>query len=139
MNILQQLRREEGSIPHAYQDHLGYWTIGVGRLIDERKGGGLSPDEVDYLLNNDVEKFTREVRAALPWFDKLNEPRQAVLIGMAFQMGTLGLLAFTFTLAHVCAERYDEAAAAMLKSKWAQQTPKRAARMAKQMETGAWQ
>lgn len=26
------------AVPHAYQDHLGYWTIGVGRLIDKRKG-----------------------------------------------------------------------------------------------------
>ena len=46
MNLIAQLRREEGSIPHAYQDHLGFWTIGVGRLIDERKGGGLSPEDV---------------------------------------------------------------------------------------------
>ena len=44
------LRRDEGRVRHAYQDHLGYWTIGVGRLIDQRKGGGLSEDEIDYLL-----------------------------------------------------------------------------------------
>ena len=44
MNLPAKLRREEGSRPHAYQDHLGFWTIGVGRLIDVRKGGGLSPE-----------------------------------------------------------------------------------------------
>lgn len=139
MNLLQQLRREEGSIPHAYQDHLGYWTIGVGRLIDQRKGGGLSPEEIDFLLANDVQRFTREVRQALPWFDELDEARQAVLIGMAFQMGAAGLLAFKTTLGHVRVGRYAEAATAMLASKWAQQTPSRAARMARQMETGQWQ
>lgn len=139
MNIATQLRQEEGSVPHAYQDHLGYWTIGVGRLIDQRKGGGLSPDEVDYLLRNDIEAKTREVFAALPWAKDLNEPRQAVLIGMAFQMGTTGLLGFKNTLALIKAGRYTEAAAGMLNSLWAQQTPGRATRMARQMEIGTWQ
>lgn len=139
MNLIAQLRQEEGSVPYAYQDHLGYWTIGVGRLIDRRKGGGLSPDEIDYLLSNDVAKYSREVFAALPWARDLDEPRQAVLIGMAFQMGTAGLLGFKNTLAMVKAGRYTEAATGMLNSKWAQQTPGRAARMSRQMETGEWQ
>lgn len=139
MNLLQQLRREEGSVPHAYQDHLGFWTIGVGRLIDQRKGGGLSPEEVDFLLANDVKRFTAEVRAALPWFDSLNEPRQGVLIGMAFQMGTAGLLGFKNTLAAVRDERFEHAASLMLQSKWAEQTPARARRMARQMASGEWQ
>lgn len=139
MNLATQLRHEEGSVPHAYQDHLGYWTIGVGRLIDKRKGGGLAPDEVDYLLRNDIRKKTDEVLNALPWVKDLNEPRQAVLIGMAFQMGTAGLLGFKNTLALVKAGRYTEAATGMLNSLWAQQTPGRAARMARQMETGTWQ
>lgn len=139
MNILQQLRREEGSIPHAYQDHLGYWTIGVGRLIDERKGGGLSPEEVDLLLANDVERVSRGVRMALPWSESLNAPRQAVLVGMAFQMGLQGLLKFKNTLADVQAGRYASAGGMMLQSLWAQQTPERAMRMAKQMGSGEWQ
>lgn len=139
MNLAMQLRQEEGSVPHAYQDHLGYWTIGVGRLIDKRKGGGLSPDEVDYLLRNDIRKKTDEVYEALPWVCDLNEPRQAVLIGMAFQMGTAGLLGFKSTLANIQAGRYAQAATGMLNSLWAQQTPGRAARMARQMETGEWQ
>lgn len=39
MNLATQLRQEEGSVPHAYQDHLGFWTIGIGRLVDQRKPG----------------------------------------------------------------------------------------------------
>lgn len=138
-DLAAQLRHEEGAVPHAYQDHLGYWTIGVGRLIDKRKGGGLTPDEVDYLLANDIERKTREVFTALPWAHYLDDARQAVLIGMAFQMGATGLLGFKNTLAHVKAGRYTQAAAGMLASKWAEQTPGRAARMARQMETGEWQ
>ena len=134
-----QLRREEGSIPHAYQDHLGFWTIGVGRLIDERKGGGLSPDEVDLLLANDVDRVVRAVRAALPWVEELDDPRQAVLIGMGFQLGVTGMLGFRQTLTAVKEGRYTAAAGLMLVSLWAQQTPERAMRMSKQMQTGEWQ
>lgn len=139
MNLREQLKLEEDVKPQAYQDHLGFWTIGVGRLIDERKqGSGLRPAEIDYLLDNDIAEKTAEVRRGLPWIDELNEPRRAVLIGMAFQMGSQGLFAFTTTLGHVRAGRYAEAAAAMMKSLWARQTPGRAGRMAKQMETGEW-
>lgn len=139
MDIIQQLKNEEGSVPHAYQDSLGFWTIGVGRLIDQRKGGLLYPDEIDYLLANDVKRKTDGLATALPWFQLLDEPRQAVLIGMAFQMGVKGLLAFTTTLGHVRVGRYAEAAVAMLESVWAKQTPERAKRLSKQMETGEWQ
>lgn len=139
MNISQQLRREEGSKPYAYQDHLGFWTIGVGRLIDKRKNGGLSDDEIEYLLQNDIKRVTTEIRDALPWFDSLSEPRQAVLIGMGFQMGVTGLLLFKQTLAAVRDEHFAHAGNLMLQSLWAQQTPARARRMARQMETGEWQ
>lgn len=139
MNIIDQLKREEGVKPCAYQDHMGYWTIGVGRLVDARKGGGLSEDEIEYLLANDVRQKTAEVRALCPFFDALNEPRQAVLVGMAFQMGAAGLAQFRQTLAAVRDERFANAAALMLQSLWAKQTPARANRMARQMETGEWQ
>lgn len=56
MNLATQLRQEEGSVPHAYQDHLGFWTIGIGRLVDQRKpGSGLRPEEITFLLNNDID------------------------------------------------------------------------------------
>ena len=65
--FIEWLKKEEGVIPHAYQDHLGFWTIGVGRLIDKRKGGGLSADEIDYLLSNDINRFVAGLEKALPW------------------------------------------------------------------------
>jgi lysozyme len=138
MDLKSQLLREEGAESCAYQDSLGYWTIGVGRLIDSRKGGGLSNEEIDFLLENDIKTKTREVLLALPWMPRLSEPRQAVLIGMAFQMGIGGLLRFHRMLGSVEDGQYGEAAMEMLDSLWAQQTPKRAARLAKQMLTGEW-
>ena len=137
--LTAQLRRDEGQRPLAYQDHLGYWTIGVGRLIDSRKpGAGLRPDEIYYLLRNDINDRVAALTKALPWFDRLDESRQGVLINMAFQLGTTGLLGFKSTLALVADGKYAEAAEQMLKSKWATQTPDRAKRLAEQMKTGEW-
>ena len=138
MDLKSQLLREEGAESCAYQDSLGFWTIGVGRLIDSRKGGGLSPDEIDMLLENDIKRNYEAVLAALPWMEKLNDARQAVLIGMAFQMGIGGLLKFKRALGSIEDGQYSEAAMEMLDSLWAQQTPERAKRLAKQMETGEW-
>lgn len=138
-NLANQLRRDEGEVLHAYQDHLGFWTIGIGRLIDKRKGGGLTKDEAAYLLGNDIARFTNALRTRLPWFDRIDEARQGVLANMAFQMGVDGLLGFRNTLGMIERGEYDAAANAMLQSKWAQQTPQRAARLAQQMRTGEWQ
>lgn len=138
-NIEEQLRLDEGEKLSAYQDHLGFWTIGIGRLIDARKGGGITKEESSYLFQNDLKRKRDEVRRALPWFDKLDEARQGVLLNMAFQMGTQGLLGFKNTLAMVEAGDYEAASRGMLNSLWARQTPNRAQRLARQMATGAWQ
>lgn len=139
-NIVRQLNGDEGRKPCVYQDHLGYWTIGVGRLVDSRKpGAGLRQKEMDYLLANDVEDRVRQLTARLSWFVDLDEARQGVLLNMSFQLGVDGLLGFKNTLELVRQSKYTEAAAAMLQSKWATQTPERAKRMSEQMRTGVWQ
>lgn len=138
MNLKEQLKRDEGVVRYAYEDTLGYLTIGVGRLIDDRRGGGLSPSEIDYLLNNDIAEKTAQVLEALPWAKDLTEPRLAVLINMAFQMGLRGLLGFPGMLGAVRTGDYKAAAEHMLDSKWEQQTSTRAHRLADQMESGEW-
>jgi len=137
--LTKQMEREEGRVKHAYQDHLGFWTIGVGRLIDKRKGGGLSDKEIDFLLANDIEEKLTEVLRKLPWAKQLSPARLGVLVAMAFQMGVDGLLKFKNTLKMIEAGNYKGGAVGMLGSLWAKQTPARAKRMAKQMETGIWQ
>ena len=138
-SLNEQLRRDEGEVLSAYPDSLGYLTIGVGRLIDKRRNGGITPDESAYLLNNDIKRKTAEVFAALPWVKDLDQIRLNVLINMAFQMGIDGLLAFKTTLSLVQGGNYDKAAENMILSKWHSQTPERCERLAKQMRTGVWQ
>lgn len=138
-HLIQQLRRDEGEVLSAYKDILGFLTIGVGRLIDKRKGGGISAEESAYLLGNDIDRVEKEVRANVPFFERLNEARQAALINMAFQMGITGVLQFQRSLAAIRDERWADAANNLLQSTWAKQTPERARRVARQIETGEWQ
>lgn len=138
--LIQQLRRDEGDKPTVYKDSLGFDTIGVGRLVDARKpGSGLHPDEVAYLLNNDIDDRIEKLTRDLPWFQNLDDVRKGVLLNMAFQLGTDDLLEFKNTLAMIQAGKYDKAATGMLASKWAKQTPERAKRLSVQMKTGVWQ
>lgn len=143
MSLIEQLtktlRREEGEVLSAYPDSEGYLTIGVGRLIDKRRGGGITAEESAYLLANDITRMTREVVTKLPWSEHLDEARFGVLVAMSFQLGIDGLLAFKNTLALVQGGNYGKAAMNMLLSKWHDQTPARCERMAKQMDTGVWQ
>ena len=137
-NLTEQLRRDEGEVLTAYDDSLGFATIGVGRLIDKRKGGGITPEESAYLLNNDIQRKTNEVLKALPWAEKLDSVRFFALVNMAFQLGIAGLLGFKNTLALIQGGNYGQAADNMILSKWHTQTPARCERLAKQMRTGEW-
>lgn len=139
MDSYTQLKRDEGEVLHAYQDTLGYWTIGIGILIDKRKGGGLRPEESEFIFRNRLKLLDAELNDRLPWITKLDPARRGVLINMAFQMGVAGLLGFKNTLAAIQAGKYKDAAKAMLQSKWATQTPARAQRLSNQMATGDWQ
>ena len=120
------LIHHEGKVPHAYQDHLGYWTIGVGRLIDERRGGGLSDAEVDYLLDNDIDEVVSQLSHTITDWDDLPERVQIALASMAFQMGVSGLFGFSRMLGHIEQKNWTDAAREALSSKWASQTPSRA-------------
>ena len=135
MTLEDLLKREEGFTPYCYLDHLGYQTIGYGKLID-RRGGGITEEEALYLLRNEVTENAEALRKAIPWISKLNEDRRTILQAMAFQLGVSGLLAFRKTLEAVKSGDYVMAAKGMRGSKWATQTPGRAERMAKGMESG---
>jgi lysozyme len=135
----RQLEKDEGRRSAVYKDHLGYWTIGVGFLVDARRGGGLLPEEIDFILGNRIRVKRNELETRLPWFQHLSEPRQAGLINMAFQLGTEGLLRFKESLAAMRDNHFDHAENLLLDSDWARQTPDRAKRVARQIASGEWQ
>jgi lysozyme len=136
LSLLAELERDEGRVLHAYADSLGYLTIGIGRLIDKRRGGGISNAEADLLKMNDIAKVRAGLDAKLPWWRSLDPVRQRAIQNMAFQLGLTGLLGFRATLAAVKDGDFVRAAANMRRSKWAKQTPARAERVIRMMEKG---
>lgn len=130
--LKKQLIRDEGDVPYAYQDSLGYWTIGVGFLIDKRKGGRL-PDAVrDFWLDYEISKTTTELEKRLPFFSSLSQVRKDTLINMAFNLGVNGLLNFKKTIALMAGGKHAEASREMLDSRWARQVGHRANRLSQQ-------
>jgi lysozyme len=138
-NLFDQLIRDENEVLHAYQDSEGWWTIGIGRLIDSRKGGGITDAEARYLLGNDIARVTRELQGAFPWVASLSRTRFAVLQAMCFNMGLKHLSEFQKMLSALALGNYADAAREMLDSAWAKQVGPRADRLAKQMATDTWQ
>ena len=135
----EQIKQDEGLVLHVYDDSLGYSTIGYGRLVDRRKGGGISEDEALYLLKNDVDARLNVLENAIDFFARLDDARKGVLLNMSFQLGIAGLLKFKSTLAYIEMGEFENASVNMMKSLWAKQTPARAQRLAEQMRTGQWQ
>ncbi len=127
------LERDEGRRSKPYTDTVGKMTVGIGRNLTDV---GLSDKEIEYLLENDIQRVMTGLDAYMPWWRDLDEVRQRVICNMAFQLGLKGLMSFTTTLSRIQGGKYDEAADGMLDSMWHKQTPARAERLAKMMREG---
>lgn len=157
-SIITLLAFEEGWREKPYIDTEGYPTVGYGFKIGPR-GAPLShytftlPREAGnaWMLAH-VARMLLEMRAK-PSINKalvaclepntdaspMYNPRGAVLVSMAYQMGVDGLVGFRNTLMAIANKDWFTAETGMLKSRWASQTPKRARRHAAQMRSGEWQ
>ncbi|MFQ2250972.1 glycoside hydrolase family protein [Aeromonas dhakensis] len=148
-SIYALIKYEEGWRSKPYLCTENYPTVGFGFRI--------GPQGADIKLY----QFTLPMRAGEAWLDTIlsdletdmrrysklamamqtcehDYARMAVLQSMAYQMGGQGLSAFKNTLQAVIDQRWNDAAAGMLNSRWAKQTPNRAKRHAEQMRTGLW-
>lgn len=127
--IVEDLKRHEGLRLHAYEDHLGYWTIGYGRMIDKRKGGGISEAEAEHLLANDIDRVCARLQHERGFRHAPFTVKRA-LANMAFQLGIGGLLSFQRMWSALEQQDYERAADEALDSRWAEQTPNRAQEVA---------
>jgi len=118
--LIQRIIAHEGKRKSVYQDSLGYWTIGIGRLCDKRKNAGLSEAEMLYLLNNDIAESRAELEK-FSWFTQLDEVRKEVLIELHFNMGLENLLEFKHMLNYLDQGYYLNASSQLLKSLWAEE------------------
>ena len=132
--IADALKREEGYVPHCYICTAGAHTVGYGRNIDADGGIGISEDEANHLLRNDIDRTIKECQQ-WAWFDDLDPARQSVVVQLCFQLGRPRLSQFKLMLAALSQQPPDLIAAAneLLDSQFANQVPARAARLAEQM------
>ena len=121
------IKKEEGYRRLPYKCTAGKLTIGIGFNLTDT---GLSEEESEAILHMRITALRRTLSKRWPWFDKLNEARQAAMLSMAYQMGVAGLAGFKNTLAHIEAGAWEAAATNMAASKWYRQTPNRARRTA---------
>lgn len=136
IRTIQDIESDEGFSSSVYFDNLGYATIGYGRMIDKRLGGGITKAEAEYLLDNDLQASINDCDQNFSWFSKLSDARQRAIVEMRFQLGLKRLLGFVDMLIDM--ENYDflGAAAEALNSKWASQCPNRAQRIAGLIKNG---
>lgn len=155
-DIYDLFQTEEGWREKPYLCSEGYPTVGFGFKLGP-KGAALAnytftlprtAGEVwlrCYLdeMTAEITRFT-EVNNTLKILQSkasaslYNDPRCAVLLSMCYQMGVDGVDQFRNTLRFMQQGDYVKAAVNMLASKWAKQSPARAQRHAKQMQTGIW-
>lgn len=136
--LREMIKRHEGVRSHCYKDHLGLETIAVGRCIAEGSLG-LSNDEIDYLLDNDIVRCIKELNNEFPWFKTLDECRQAAMIDLSFNIGATRLRGFVKALAAMAESKFDLASLEFLDSKWARQVGNRALEITEMIRTGKWQ
>ena len=136
--LLEMLKRHEGVEKFAYRCSDNKITIGVGRNIDKEGGLGLDDDEIDYLLENDIDRVVSELDNEYEWFSGLNEARQDAMVDISFNLGQTRLRAFKKALAAMAEGDWSEAADQFMDSRWSGQVGNRAKELTKRIRTGQY-
>jgi len=144
--MFEELSDEEELRTKAYVCSAGHLTVGVGHNLDAdpakdivfkkmKVGDSVTMDQVMALFERDVVKVVEALDKRLPWFKKLSEARQYVLISMGFNMGVPGLMKFKNALG--CLAKGDIAGTCygMRMSKWFRQVGRRGPKLIRIMET----
>lgn len=148
MNLLELIKAEEGFRPLVYDDATGQrlvpgYTLKGNATIGYGWACGINPmseAEAEAMLRARLGHAEAETAGLLgvPAWERLDPVRRAALTSMAYQMGRQGLRGFAMLLGAVRSGDWVRAHAEALDSRWAAQTPARAARMADMLLTGQW-
>tara|TARA_B100000530_G_scaffold334332_1_gene283986 strand:- start:385 stop:813 length:429 start_codon:yes stop_codon:yes gene_type:complete len=135
--LIEQLKRHEGVSAYCYKDINNLEHIGVGRNIS-KTGIGLSMEEIEYLLSNDILRCIKELSAEYQWFGSLDEVRQEAIINIFFNLGATKYRGFKKANAAMEAADYKLAATEFLDSRWARQVGNRALELTDIIRTGEY-
>ena len=133
--LVKMLKLHEGVRNHVYVCTAGYETIGVGRNISE-SGLGLTDEEINILLMNDIERVKQELAASYFWFADLDDVRQAAMIDICFNLGLSRLRGFVKAIAAMSRQQWDLAADEFIDSRWSEQVGQRAITVTNMIRTG---
>lgn len=131
--ITQDLKQDEGFRSKPYRDIVGKLTIGYGHNLDDK---GILEHQADMILADDIAEICGQLDQYLPWWRKMSDIRQGVLLNMCFNLGIKSLLTFKNTLEAMKNGDYEQAARGMENSKWFGQVKERAVRLVKEMRNG---
>lgn len=126
------LRTHEGLRLKAYRCTADKTTIGYGRNLDDK---GISKDEAEQFLDTDIAECIQDL-STFPYWNNLNDRRQAALIDLRFCLGPNRYRQFVKMEAALNAGDYEEAADQILDSRFAQQTGHRASDLALMIQEG---
>ena len=129
-DLIEDLKRDEGWSAYAYQDSLGFWTIGYGFLVDKRKEVGLPKSIGEEWLTQAAKERWNELTTRLPWILDQPDDVKRALGNMAYQLGVNGVRNFRRMLNALFVGDRKKAAEEAMNSHWAEQTPQRARRVA---------
>lgn len=121
--IRDHVKEYEGYSQLVYECTAGYATIGYGRNLEQR---GITKEESEYLLANDLQQCLKELRGIINKFDELPEKAQLVLVDMCYNLGLSKLLNFENMLDAIDARNWQEASEQLLDSRYAAQVKRRA-------------
>ena len=133
--LIEMIKRHEGSEKFCYKCSTGYETIGVGRNIS-KNGLGLSDNEIEYLLQNDIDRIVTELTEEYDWFNELDSVRRDALIDISFNLGQTKLRSFIKALDAMSNEEWEEAADQFMDSRWSRQVGNRAKELTEMIRTG---
>jgi len=131
--LIDQIKRHEGYRQHVYKCSAGKNTIGIGRNLDDV---GISEDEAEYLVLNDLVKAAKQLNTTFTWYSSLTIRRKQAMINICFNVGIGTLKQFKRFLAAMESGDYEEAKKELLDSKYARQVGQRAQEVAQQIVDG---
>lgn len=124
------IKKHESLSLELYLCPAGKLTIGYGHNIEDN---GITPTAAEFMLTEQIKISTKELYTAFNWYHHLSDARQAVLLGMHYNLGLPRLLSFRKMIAALSQKNYMQASSEMLDSKWARQVGIRARRLATMM------
>ena len=143
--VYEEISDDEGKILHCYMCSEGHKTVGIGHKVlqndpesnlpvqgaydDVPESEGIDEARCYELFQSDVQIAIDGCTAIYDNWDDLPQDIKHILTNMCFQLGRGGLSKFKNMNSAVEQEAWGMMSLEMMDSRWAQQTPERAARL----------